>query len=181
MDIITDVPVTVVAGTNRKGSLTQKLAERYVALLQEKNIDVMLLSLLDLPADFTRSALYENKNQNPTFNVLRDQVIHAKKFVFIVPEYNGSFPGVLKAFIDGLPLPSPEVFKNKKCALVGISLGTRGGLMALSHLTDILHHLGMHVYPVKPCLSRVGDIADIHNNKQYMALLEEQAEGLIRF
>ena len=39
----------------------------------------------------------------------------SEKFVFIVPEYNGSFPGVLKTFIDGLAFP--DTFEQKKNVL----------------------------------------------------------------
>jgi chromate reductase len=67
--------------------------------------------------------------------------------VFIVPEYNGSFPGVLKVFIDGLNFPNS--FIHKKTAIVGISDGVQGGAIALSHLTDIFHYLGLNVLAQK--------------------------------
>ena len=41
-----------------------------------------------------------------------------------MPQYNGSFPGVFKAFIDGYAYPN--VFKGDKAALVGVSKGFRG-------------------------------------------------------
>ena len=49
---------------------------------------------------------------------IRDKMVASQKFVIIVPEYNGSFPGVLKTFFDGLKFPS--TFTDKNCALVGI-------------------------------------------------------------
>jgi NAD(P)H-dependent FMN reductase len=105
----------------------------------------------------------------------------SEKFVFIIPEYNGSFPGVLKAFIDGLEYPSS--FKNKKCALIGISSGLQGGGLALSHMTDIFNYLGMNVLALKPKLARIEanfngeEITD----KLYNQLLEEQVELLMNF
>ena len=107
-------------------------------------------------------------------------VAATKKFVFVVPEYNGSFPGILKAFIDGL---QPSVFQEKKCALVGVSKGIQGAVLALSHLTDILHYLRVYIYPLKPKLAKIPDtqIASVLENKLYVQLLEEQAEGFIHF
>jgi NAD(P)H-dependent FMN reductase len=70
---------------------------------------------------------------------------HADKFVFIVPEYNGSFPGVLKTFIDGLGWPNS--LTKKKAAIVSISDGSLGGAIASSHLTDIFHYLNCNVLP----------------------------------
>ena len=68
-----------------------------------------------------------------------------RKLVIIVPEYNASFPGVLKAFIDGLTYPGG--IQGKKAALVGLSGGGQGGLLAMTHLTDVLMYLGTTVLP----------------------------------
>lgn len=106
----------------------------------------------------------------------------SKKYVFIVPEYNGSFPGVLKAFIDGLEYPG--TFKNKKAALVGVSSGVQGAGLALSHLTDILNYCGTHVLALKPKLSRIEANLDEHyslTNQSYKDLLSKQAEMLVKF
>jgi len=173
--------IVIVAGTNRKGSLTAQVAQYYATLLQKRACINQVLDLYNLPADFTRSALYENRGKNPAFNELQAIMEAASKYVFIIPEYNGSFPGILKAFIDGLPYAT--TFKGKKCALVGISQGPRGGLVALSHLTDIFHYLSMSVYPSSPTLGNIKDkrLETILANELYVKLLEEQATGIINF
>ena len=105
----------------------------------------------------------------------------ANKYVFIIPEYNGSFPGVFKAFIDGLRFPA--TFEGKKCAIVGVSKGAQGGALAMSHLTDIFHYLKMHVHPLKPRLSNIHDsaLATVLAMPRYVQLLEEQAEEIVRY
>ena len=102
-----------------------------------------ILSLEHLPEDFAFSALYENSGKNLEFNLHKERMDKAEKFVFIVPEYNGSFPGVLKTFIDGLGWPNS--LSHKKAAFVSISDGALGGAHALSHLTDIFHYLNCNV------------------------------------
>lgn len=173
--------ILVVAGTNRKGSLTAQVAQYYATLLHKKGLDHQVLDLINLPKDFTVSALYDNMGQDKAFNALKAPIEAASKYVFIIPEYNGSFPGIFKAFIDGLPFP--HTFKGKKCALVGLSKGPRGGVCALSHLTDIFHYLKMSVYPLSPTLSNIKDskLATILSNKTYVQLLEEQVAGIIDF
>ena len=173
--------VTIVASTNRKQSLTEAVAHYYADLLHKKGCTNQVLKLTALPPDFTVSVLYENRDSNAAFNKLRDVMEAAEKYVFIVPEYNGSFPGVLKAFIDGLRFP--ETFRDKKCALVGVSKGIQGGIIALSHLTDIFHHLKMHVYPRKLALGNIKDsrIQTLLANEQYVQLLKEQAAAIIHF
>ena len=173
--------ITVISGTNNKNSLTAQVADYYAGLLQKRGCDNQVLKLTSLPADFTVTALYENNGKNPEFNQLRTIMESAQKYVFIIPEYNGSFPGVFKAFIDGLQFP--DTFRDKKCAMVGVSQGLQGGAFAMSHLTDIFHYLKMHVYPLKPKIGGIQDsqLATILANKRYVQLLEEQAEGIINY
>ncbi|WKN33615.1 NAD(P)H-dependent oxidoreductase [Porifericola rhodea] len=173
--------ITIVVGTNRKNALSATIAEYYQKILAEKNIESQILSLIDLPADFTATALYENNGKNNSFNLFREAFNKHQKFVFIIPEYNNSYPGVLKAFIDGMDYPSG--LEGKKCALVGISAGVQGASIALSHFTDVLNYLGMHVLALKV---KMGEV-HIHlkenqlTHKVYNEMLYAQADQLISF
>jgi chromate reductase, NAD(P)H dehydrogenase (quinone) len=173
--------ITIISGTNRPDSNSIAIAKYYEALLKKKGVECHIMDLSQLPVDFPFSALYENAGKNTAFNIFKDIINTSEKFVFIVPEYNGSFPGILKTFIDGLDFP--KSFRNKKCALVGISTGVMGGSLALSHLTDIFNYLGMHVLASKPRLPRIqnllrdGEIKD----KIISELLELQADAFIEF
>ena len=110
--------IKIIVSTNRKNSVSSTLASLYQTILKEKGVDAEILYISDLPADFTATALFENNGKNPEFNAFHDRVKEGKKYVFIVPEYNGSFPGILKTFIDGMSYPNS--FLNKKCTLVGL-------------------------------------------------------------
>ncbi|MEP5611023.1 MAG: NAD(P)H-dependent oxidoreductase [Cyclobacteriaceae bacterium] len=173
--------ITIVCGTNRKDSITLKVVSFYEKILKSKGQQTSIINLEDLPADFTKSALYENVGKNPAFNKFQEQVDTCEKFVFIIPEYNGSFPGVLKAFIDGMRFPG--TFEGKKCSLVGLSAGTQGAALAMSHLTDIFNYLGMNVLANKPRLPLLDSKmnGDRIIDPEYVQLLEEQAEQLIGF
>ncbi|MEP2024535.1 MAG: NAD(P)H-dependent oxidoreductase [Reichenbachiella sp.] len=172
--------VTIISSTNRKKSVSKKLAHIYQGILEDKGVNTELIYLDELPADFIETALYDQAGKNKVFNTFRKKMIEAEKMVFIVPEYNGSFPGVLKAFIDGLAYP--HTFRDKKAALVGISSGVQGAGLALSHLTDIFNYCGMHVLAQKPKLSRIEENLTENNlSELYHTLLEEQVDKLLRF
>lgn len=170
--------ITIVVGTNRKNSVSRKIAEYYQTLL---GVESQIVDLADVPDGFISDALYENNGQNQVFNAMRDKVQSADKLVFVVPEYNGSFPGVLKAFIDGLKYP--EGVKNKKAAMIGVSSGVQGGVFAMSHLTDIFNYLGMHVLALKPKLAGIEKHFDGEKitNDFYNQLLTNQVEMLKTF
>ena len=161
--------------------MSRKIAEYYQNLLTQLSASSVILDLVELPHDFTVSALYENTGKNEAFNGLKALLENTDKFVFIVPEYNGSYPGVLKAFIDGLPYPNS--FSNKKAALVGLSSNMQGATIAMSHLNDVFSYLGMNTLALRVKLAQVKSHYhnDSFSNPLYKELLEMQAEQIIRF
>ncbi|MFY0625605.1 MAG: NAD(P)H-dependent oxidoreductase [Reichenbachiella sp.] len=172
--------ITIICSTNRQNSVSKLLTSIYQDILRTHNVEAKTIYLEDLPKDFTGTALYANAGKNDDFNPFRELMHKTDKMVFIVPEYNGSFPGVLKAFIDGLIFPT--TFRDKKAALVGISSGVQGGGLALSHLTDIFNYCGMHVLANKPKLSRIEEnLTENTLSKLYQSLLEEQVEKFLKF
>ena len=173
--------ILIVVGTNRNDSVSGKIAKYYKRLIENEGGKARIIDLKDLPHDFINSALYDNAGKNEAFNPFREAMLNAKKFVLIVPEYNGSFPGVLKAFIDGLQYP--DTFSNKKCALVGLSSGIQGAGLALSHLTDILNYCGTHVLALKVKMAFIEKhfSEETLHNEMYKELLESQVRGLIGF
>jgi len=173
--------IKIIVSTNRPNAISEKIAEFYQQILSDLGAESEIITLGELPDDFLFSALYDKRGKNKAFNLIQEKVNAGKKFVFIVPEYNGSFPGILKSFIDGMAYPNS--FKNKKCALVGISSGFSGGGLALSHLTDIFQYLGMHVLANLPKLAYIEkNLSDNQlTNELYVELLNIQAKMLIDF
>jgi chromate reductase, NAD(P)H dehydrogenase (quinone) len=174
--------ITLLIGTNRPDSRAGKLARLYATILSELGGEFQLLDLIALPLDFTTSALYHNAGQHAGFNALAGLLTTSDKVVIFVPEYNGSFPGVLKAFIDGLPYPGG--LRGKKAALVGLSDGGQGAGPALSHLTDVLMYLGTTVLPQRVRLPFIGKdltAGGTLNSPLSNQLLREQAAALLAF
>ena len=172
--------ISIICGTNRTDAVSLGIAKTYQSALAEKGAKTAIINLAMLPADFAFSALYENEGKNDRFNTFREQMKESSKFVFIIPEYNGSFPGVLKTFIDGLEYPN--TFINKKSALVGVASGGQGSSLALSHLTDILNHCGTHVLAYKPRLMKIDEHFENGNlHDRYLLQLKKQAQMLVDF
>lgn len=174
--------IRIISSTNRPGAVTYKVAKHYQGVLNGLGVANEIIDLADMPDDFIVSALYQNGGKNEAFNLIREKMKATEKFVFITPEYNGSFPGVLKTFIDGLEFPT--TFTGKKAALVGVSSGIQGAVLAMSHLTDIFNYCGTNVLAQKPKLSGIGkamnDEGEI-THELYLKLLEDQAKAFVAF
>ena len=173
--------IYIISGTNREQAVSYKVSQIYQQEFSALGISSEIIDLQKLPTDYLFSGLYDNAGKNEEMNVIRKKMKEGKKFVFVIAEYNGSFPGVLKAFIDGLEYPG--TFTNKKCALVGISSGNQGAVLAMSHLTDILNYCGAHVLAQKPKLASISAHfeAGVITSERYMKHIKLQVKQLLDF
>ncbi len=155
--------ITVISGSNRAHSATAHFAKAYAELLRNlTSEEVKLLLLEEIPHDWFHPLMYKEDYQTPSLAQLQEEfMIPAEKFVYVSSEYNGSFPGALKLFIDGCSIRQYKAtFKNKKAALVGVASGRAGNLRGMDHLTGVLHHVGTIVMPNKLPISGVKDLVD---------------------
>lgn len=170
--------ITIISATNRPNSNTYKIALYYLQLMKSRGVEVSLLSLEQVPADIAFNEVF-NSRSTAFQQILDKYIIPAQKYVIIAPEYNGSFPGILKTFIDAM---HPELIRGKKVALIGVSSGRAGNLRGMEHLTGILHYLGLHVHPNKLPLSSVLTLLDEQGNVKdastVLALEKHAAEVL---
>ena len=139
--------ITIISGTNRKGSYTYKIAKEYQRLLQEKGIKAGLFSL----------EAVDVMHHNIEFKRIENEIlIPTTAFIIISPEYNGSFPGVLKMLFDSSR--SHEMWYHKKALLTGVATGRAGNLRGMDHLADVLNYLKITVHPNKLPISVVNQI-----------------------
>lgn len=171
---------TIISGTNREGSNTLKLAEYYHRQLSEKGFDSEILSLCELPDDLIKSDLYGKRSE--AFQSIQERISVSSKFIFVIPEYNGSFPGVLKTFIDACSFP--ESFFGKKAALVGLSSGKYGNIRGIDHFTGICHYINMHVLPLRIHIPNIRKEFDENGNlfnEDTVKFTNQQIERFIEF
>lgn len=143
--------ITIINATNRPDNKTRVVVDAYNELLQETGAETQIFDMAELPADFIFNASYGKKSPEMEA-IITNRLDPADKLIVISPEYNGSFPGVFKAFIDAI---HPKHFYGKKAALVGVASGRAGNLRGMDHLTDVLHHLGVEVLSYKVPISRL--------------------------
>jgi len=179
--------ITVISGTNRKNSGCLTFASKYQELLCAHTDEaVKLLALETIAHDWFHADMYSKNGQSPSLARLQDEcIIPAGKFVFIIPEYNGGFPGAVKLFIDACSVRKyKETFNGKKAALVGIASGRAGNLRGMDHMAGVLNHVGMVVMPNKLPISRIEELMDADGaliDQATLATLELHARELLEF
>jgi NAD(P)H-dependent FMN reductase len=179
--------ITIIQATNRPDSNSEFVSKQIAFLLSRLGMeDIRTISMANLPDEILHSTSYEADSLPPELMDLQDQLmIPASKFIWILPEYNGSFPGVLKFFIDVLSVRKlDDTFSNKKSMLIGIATGRSGNIRGLDHFTSILIHLKSIVFPRLLPISRVSDLMDesgciIH--EPTLRVLEDHLKGFVSF
>ena len=148
--------IQIISGTNRPNNMSLVLARAYQESLSAAGVSASLIDLTDLPQDILATDLYGNRSD--AFQPFQDRIKENEHFIFIVPEYNGSIPGILKIFIDACDYP--DTFVGKQAWLVGLGAGDGGNVAGLSHLRDILEFLGTRVHPEQATYSKIRERMD---------------------
>ena len=150
--------ITVVSGTNNKESKTSVFAKYCVAFLKGKGMSVKYLDLADLPLDFITPDMFcDQEGFHPGIREIQEEyIVAADKYIILSPEYNGSFPGILKTFIDAISIKENRGgLSHKKACLIGVSAGRSGNQRGMDHLSAVLAYCMVTVYPNKLPISNI--------------------------
>ncbi|WP_431294206.1 NADPH-dependent FMN reductase [Pedobacter sp. P26] len=172
--------ITIIAATNRPNSNTLKVAKYYQRQLKENGADASLFSLEHLPVDVLNTDMYGKRSE--AFQKIQNMIYQTEKFLFIMPEYNGSYPGVLKVLIDACNFP--DSFYDKKAALVGISSGKYGNIRGVDHFTGVCHYIHLNILPLRlhiPNIKAELDAEGNFNHPDTIKFINEQIEKFIKF
>lgn len=172
--------ITIICATHRPKNQTQWVVVHYRQILEDLGERVSVLQMSDLPRDFPHSDSFGART-DATDTLIREKILPASRLVIISPEYNGSYPGIFKAFLDGV---DPGIWKGKRVALVGVAAGRAGNLRGMDHLTDVLHYLRMEVFSFKVPISRLHTLTDAEGRLDHAEtekVLRRQASEFLGF
>jgi NAD(P)H-dependent FMN reductase len=160
--------VLVFAGSTRIASFNRKLAREVAAMARAGGAEVTHLELGDYDIPMYNADL-ESRGTPPDVMKLK-QVFHEHPaWLICTPEYNASYPALLKNTLDWLSSPVKgdpvwnDDFRFSRGKVVGVlsaSPGALGGLRSQSHLIPLLLNLHCWVAPQTYALGRAGNAFD---------------------
>ncbi|MEZ4908672.1 MAG: NADPH-dependent FMN reductase [Saprospiraceae bacterium] len=157
--------ISIIVGTNRKNNLSQYIAKYYKKVLEnEFGIECELIELEMMPDDVLSKNMYDEVH--PWIDdLIVNKIEKSDKFIFVIPEYNGSFPGVLKLFIDLVTLKdNGDSLKWKKAALIGVASGRFGNYLGLDQFASVLNYLKVNTFAYKLTLPLINSVIDKEHN-----------------
>ncbi len=159
------VSVLVFAGSTRQHSYNRKLARVAAQMARDQGVAVTHIELVDFDIPLYNADL---EARGTPADVLRLKQIMYEHPAWIVctPEYNASYPALLKNTLDWVSSPiksNPDWsdgFKSSRGKVVGMlsaSPGAYGGLRSQSHLAPLLLNLQCWLAPQNFALGRAGE------------------------
>jgi NAD(P)H-dependent FMN reductase len=142
----------IIIGSTRPGRVTNSVAhwvEKEAQNLPDTQVEVVDLLDYELPfLDEAISPQYNpNRTPNPVAKKWLSKLTEADAYVIVTPEYNRSFPGVLKNALDYIAFE----FAKKPVGLV--AHGSTGGAQALGNLRSVVPALQAISIPTATYLS----------------------------
>lgn len=152
---IAPLNVLVIVGSARRGRMSDRVASfvmQRLARMDGVSGQLADLAVIDLPVMEERLGRVDPPP--PGLVELGAAIERADAVVIVAPEYNHGYPGVLKNALDYF-LPQ---FKRTPVALVTVSAGGHGGVIAWSQLVPVLVYMGAFVLPQTVAVSKVQDV-----------------------
>jgi NAD(P)H-dependent FMN reductase len=150
--------IPVILGTARKGRMSAHAARFVVGqLAREPGVVTELIDIatVPLPVDDAGEAIKDAG--------FAGKMTAADGLVIVTPEYNRSFPGLLKHVLDSCL----KEYIHKAVGIVGVSAGPFGGTRVIEQLLPVMRELGLvtifwdvNFGSVKKVFTEEGDLQD---------------------
>lgn len=170
----------IISGTDRPGSNALVISKYVQSLYQKEGAEAEVISLEDFPLHEVAGGKYGKVIAE--VEAFRKPIIEADALVFVIPEYNGGFPGILKMFIDYLPFP--KAFEKMPMAFIGESDGAFGALRAVEQFQMIANYRNALQFPERVFIPRVNSEYEegIGLKDEFkQSLLDSQVTNFIKF
>jgi NAD(P)H-dependent FMN reductase len=126
--------IPVILGTTRKGRMSTHAACFMVEQIRKRGtIATELIDISELPMP-TNDAGEDIKDSG-----FSEKMALADAVVIVTPEYNHSFPGLLKHVLDSCL----KEYIHKAAGIVGVSAGPFGGVRAIQDFLPVIRELGL--------------------------------------
>ena len=137
----------VFSASLRTESLNSRLARLAAHTLESHTGIVDLASMEEFDAPSYDQDVQDGEGFPPNAKRFRERLEANDAFVIVSPEYNASFPGVLKNAIDWVSRFQPQPLNARHGLLLSASPSMAGGNRGLWALRVPLEHLGARIFP----------------------------------
>jgi len=169
----------IVSGSNRAGSRSLKVSQIIQGLYLKHGEEVKIISIQELPLHEIANAPY-GAGVSKVVQQSIDDLNGSEGIHMVIPEYNGSYPGALKLFVDHWQYP--DTFEQRPVCFVGLG-GIFGGLRPVEHMQQVFGYRNGFIFPHRVFIRDVFKVLDgnVIKDPLMQSLLEAQVMGFQQF
>jgi chromate reductase len=172
----------IIIGTHRPDSNSKKVALYVQNLFRAHGETVGVLDLAEIEVEKIHGGHFGGQSALPPRLAASLKLVEESDgIIFVIPEYNGSMPGVLKAFVDLWKYP--QSFEGRPVAFIGLG-GLWAGLRPVEHMMQVMSYRNAYLFPLRvfmrdvwKIVSTQGEITDL----TVVKLLNQQVTGFQKF
>ncbi len=159
----------VILGTTRQGRMSENAA-RFVhgELSKRQGVSTEIIDIARL------GFRIDDAGEGVAGAEFTEKMNMADGLIIVSPEYNHSFPGLLKHVLDSCL----EEYIHKPAAIVGVSAGSFGGARGIQNLLPVLRELGLTATFTDLYFGSVAKIFDMTGRLLEPAFVERTANFL---
>ncbi|MDR3225093.1 MAG: NAD(P)H-dependent oxidoreductase [Clostridiales Family XIII bacterium] len=168
---MTKYHIAVLAGSLRRDAFTVRIA-KYVSKLMPDDFEMKRIDLSGLVM-FNQD--FDDDGTTPeAWKTFREEIGAADGFLFVTPEYNRSFPAVLKNALDIGSRPyGQNLWDGKPGGLIGVTPGNMFAIMGANQLRHTMNFLNIilmnqpeqYIADVSQLLDADGNVTQEHKQK----------------
>lgn len=152
------------AGSTRAASFNVRLVRAAARVAEANGAEVEVLDLAEYDMPIFGEDL-EAEGTPDAARAFKEKLKSADGFLISTPEYNSSYPALLKNAIDWASRPAEgeamlAAFKGKACGLFAASPGGLGGIRVLPQLRTLMMNIGVRVVPTQFGLANAHEAFD---------------------
>lgn len=187
--------ILFIVGSFRKESFNRKLAKVVEEMLKDR-YHITYLDFKDLPymnqdIEINSQRTTDNGQQLISVERVRQEIINANGIWVFTPEYNRSYPGLLKNLFDWLSRPmdvsnfaNPTAAQGKKITVSGAG-GKNKTASCREKLNELLKYIKMNVMTEPQVGIELGMEAwvkgEFHLTEEQLSQIKEQADKFAEF
>lgn len=147
--------IPLILGTARRGRESEKAARLVFDQTKKRaGVETEFIDIRELPMKLDDAG---EQMKDPKFSATIDR---CDGLIIVTPEYNHSFPGLLKHALD----MNLKEYIHKAVGICGVSAGTFGGARVIEQLLPVLRELGLVTIFEDVNFGRVGSLFDEHGS-----------------
>lgn len=152
--------IVILGGSVRKNRKSINVCLHLEEQLSELGIKVDLMDMTENPLPIFEDDVEEHPEIVKSVEKISARLENADALIFVTPEYNGSFSGVLKNTLDYFWAE----FARKPIGVAAVSSGKMGGINASIQLQHVILSLGAYALPTKLLVPDVENTFDQNLN-----------------